>query len=227
MLYKALYSRTALLDGSDGCNESMDCNTSLFGIGPTVSVSSREAAVPAGTSIHFVLLSGENVDPKVYGLPGTYFLVEASAVDTLSLAFTTVVSRRLGIPEDCLHFTWHKLTQNGFFEMFVTIMVRAIDEDLYNKLQDRPCGTMWKKMAAICLVCCGSCTDADEYEGRHLNCEECLPCFLCTRCRVYMPDASPRCLFCLDQSDVSYVLQTTREPVLRYKVLMPELVWSQ
>ena len=121
----------------------MDCNTSLFGIGPTVSVSSREAAVPTGTSIHFVLLSGENVDPKVYGLLGTYFLAEASAVDTLSLAFATVVSRRLGIPEDCLHLTWHELTQNGFFEMFVTIMVRAIDEDLYNKLQDKPCETMF------------------------------------------------------------------------------------
>ena len=125
------------------CNESIDCNISLSGIGPTVSASSREAAIPAGTGIHFVLPSGENIDPKVYGLPETYFLAKASAVDTLSLAFTTVASRRLGIPEDCLHFTWHKLTQNGFFEMFVTIMVRAIDEDLYNKLHDKPCETMF------------------------------------------------------------------------------------
>ena len=48
------------------CNESIDCNINLSGIGSTVSASCREAAIPAGTRIHFVLPSGENIDPKVY-----------------------------------------------------------------------------------------------------------------------------------------------------------------
>ena len=135
----------------------------------------------------------------------------------MGLGFARVIGAHLAIPEVCIHLTWTHVErideEASAFHVCVTLLplpYRTLDDD-------------------VCHVCMAPWEDAD-LEGsattREENCSECLSCFLCPLCRVHTGAGEPRCLFCLEQSDVAYIAaHSTEWQLMRYRLLAVEVDW--
>ena len=177
-----------------------------------------------GTEVHLMLLSGNVIDRQTYGMDGVYSVTATMEVTILSLVFVRVISRFLAIPEECIQFVWRgaQATESNANVHEVVVLIFELDEFRAEEADARTEACTEQ----VCFCCYWPCADADLDipNSRHLNCTMCVPCFLCPECRSYVANGDPRCMLCLVQDDVPYLLQgASRRDIIRYRVLTGQL----
>jgi hypothetical protein len=72
----------------------------------------------------------------------------------------------------------------------------------------------------FCQSCYAPCIDADILRTRDKKCVDCLPCFLCDDCRVYIHGV-PKCLVCAEE--FGELQHLGRAPQVRFKLLWSDI----
>ena len=139
--------------------------------------------VAARVPINIWLVSGSPVIKELHGLPPEITLTEKSDVEVVTLMMARLVSRHLGVPEDCLSFTWRtSYATNGSCTGYNVMMVLvALSDTTWERLDKERCALFDEGGPPYCFVCLGECDDADypnpRGATRKSNCIECEPCF--------------------------------------------------
>ena len=150
-----------------------------------------------GTLVEVVWLSGNSILSHVFH--------EEVEINVASLALIQVIAKKVHEPQHALHLMWGK------------------SEDVYG---ERPAGfqlltpsrlvqvcctvkDMWEEENGDfdsadlqCFICLDPCEDAEDPIE---NCQRCSPRFLCSECRVKMPNGQWCCFECLEACDIDTI----------------------
>jgi hypothetical protein len=127
-------------------------------------------------------------------------------VATLSIAFCMVLSKHFKLPTQCFRLVWDSEVRAD--TITANYILQELTDEMHESMPDHD----------NCFVCSGPCRDADEDGTRELNCYRCEPCFLCSACKVLLPDGLSCCFVCLLEDEIPLVSDQRR-----LQLLVPEI----
>ena len=114
--------------------------------------------------------------------------------DMLGMAALKVIAKRDNMPGVCVRLVWPRYWRTGESEISAQLVVTSITEEECirwdKETQDR---------SPRCYICYDPCEDADlpgASRTPSMNCEVCIPCFLCPDCSVKALGV-PMCFVCI------------------------------
>ena len=138
--------------------------------------------VRANTTIRFIKISGESVTKSETGIPSEWKTSKTEDITPFSTAVVALVASHLAIPGECVPLIWNKLQDDL---MTVTVALTPLVDEEWEKIADATDDEL------VCGVCFSPCLYADDDDRARENCTECLPCYLCFRCRIGRKDGDP------------------------------------
>ena len=133
-------------------------------------------------------------------------------IKSISTAVVDLVTSHLAIPGECVPLIWKKLQDDL---MTVTVALIPLVDEEFEKILYATSGEQ------VCGVCFQPCRDADDDDTREWNCKTCLPCYLCSRCRIGTQDGDPICYECLKSKDLPYLKEFYPHHMTRLRALAP------
>ena len=173
--------------------------------------------IDPGMTIRFMKMNGAPVRRAILGIPAEWTISKRESVDDISTAVAGMITRHLSIPNECLSLIWSSPQEQ---HVMVTVVLKPLTEADCEALLESSQGH------DLCLCCNHPAPDADLYKGREDNCAECCPSHLCDKCRIIMPDGSPRCYLCFGPEDRSFLEENHRRHLIRMQLLSPEIFGS-
>ena len=173
-------------------------------------------SIDSGMTIRFLRISGEPAKQSDFGIHSEWMTNKSETVEANSTAVAKLITKRLAIPNECLSLVWSRPQDQ---HVILTIVLTPLSDEDWEMLD----AEVEMKHNPACMVCFQPCRDADDDDSREQNCVECIPCFLCDRCRVTTTNGTPKCYLCLGPEDRSFLEEAHSNHMFRLRVLAPQV----
>ena len=167
-----------------------------------------------GSSITLHTLSGD-FDFARCGLPKGVRTQPGDDAISLSENWTVAFMTAVGVPEDCISFSW---SCDGFKRYMVHVVFIPLIS-----LSDERRDELVPDYDQVCDVCGAPCDDAEDIvfaDGFAQNCIMCRCSYLCDRCKVRVR-GSFKCYFCLTEEEFVQAQEDYPLESLRLRLLVP------
>ena len=170
--------------------------------------------LPTGSSITLHTASGD-FDFSRVGMPNEVKTQKGDDAISLSENWTVAFMTAVGVPEDCISFSW---SCDGFKRYMVHVVFIPLIS-----LSDERRDELVPDYAQVCHVCGAPCDDPEDIvfaDGYAQNCIVCRRGDLCDRCKVRVR-GSFKCYFCLTEEEFVQAQEDYPLESLRLRLLVP------